>query len=701
MDIKAFQEKYRLRLNAQQAAAVRQTHGPVLLLAVPGSGKTTVLVARLGYMIECCGVRPEEILTMTYTVAATHDMRVRFAALFGEERAQALAFRTLNGVSAQIIRHYERSQGREAFALVSDEAVLSRLVGEIYREITANFASESDVKAVRTLITYAKNMCLTDDEIAKLKLEGADFAPIYRRYRDALRERGWMDYDDQMVYAHQIFRRYPEVLEHFQQRYRYICVDEAQDTSKIQHLIIRMLASKHENLFMVGDEDQSIYGFRAAFPQALMEFEHVYPHAAVLLMEKNYRSTAHIVRTADRFIRANQNRHPKSMMTDNAEGASVSAIRVSNRKAQYAYLAALAQRCDRETAVLYRDNDSALPIIDLLSRRGIPYRCRQLESSFFSHFIVRDICEIIRFAYDTANAERFLQIYYKFGAGITKEAAYAAAEQSRVTRASPLAILQEDDRLSLWCRGQVKGLETHLANMQKETAERAVYRIVHFMGYGDYLTQRGADQNKVQILSALAASAPSPLALLTRLDELLHIVRDGSTDAESNFILSTIHSSKGLEYERVILMDVADGILPKTVPKDVSPSEEEREALEEERRLFYVAMTRAKRELLLFRYDGAEVTSEFVKAIFPVSAKPVPAQRAARPVPKPGYSAPRDVSSAVDELHAGARVHHLVFGKGVIETKNGSIATIRFDDGKTKGIDLATALRRDVLKTLR
>lgn len=701
MDIKAFQEKYRLQLNAQQAAAVRQTHGPVLLLAVPGSGKTTVLVARLGYMIECCGVRPEEILTMTYTVAATHDIRARFAALFGDERAQTLAFRTLNGVSAQIIRYYERSQGREAFALVSDEALLSRLVGEIYREVTASFASESDIKAVRTLITYAKNMCLTDDEIAKLKLEGAEFAPIFRRYRDALRERGWMDYDDQMVYAYQIFRRYPEVLAHFQQRYRYLCVDEAQDTSKIQHLIIRMLADKHQNLFMVGDEDQSIYGFRAAFPQALMEFEHVYPQASVLLMEKNYRSTAQIVQTADRFIRANQSRHPKSMMTDNAEGAAVAQIRVSSRKAQYAYLATLAQRCDRETAVLYRDNDSALPVIDLLNRRNIPYRCRQLESSFFSHFIVRDISEIIRFAYDTASPERFLQIYYKFGAGITKEAAYAAAEQSRLTGVSPLAILQEADKLSAWCRGQVKGLETHLTNMQRETAERAVYRIVHFMGYGDYLTQRGADQNKVQILSALAAAAPTPLALLARLDELLGIVRGGSTDAESSFILSTIHSSKGLEYERVILMDVTDGILPKTVPQNASPSEEEREALEEERRLFYVAMTRAKRELLLFRYDNADVTSEFAKAIFPVSAKPAPAERAARPVPKPGYSAPRDVSAAAEELCAGARVHHRTFGTGVIESKNGSIAAIRFDDGKTKLLDLVTALRRDVLKPTR
>lgn len=698
MNYEEFKKKYGIALNAQQESAVRKVSGPVLLLAVPGSGKTTVLVARLGYMIHCCGIRPEEILTMTYTVAATEDMRARFALLFGSDCSQALEFRTINGISARIIQYYERTQKRAAFSLAGDESALSKLIGEIYREVTSDFAADSDIKSVRTLITYAKNMCLTEKEIDKLELDGIKFAAIYRKYCSALIERRWMDYDDQMVYAYKILRQYPEILENFQRKYRYLCVDEAQDTSKIQHRLIRLLAQKHRNLFLVGDEDQSIYGFRAAFPQALMEFDRVHPQASVLLMEKNYRSTRQIVHLADRFIRANQNRHPKHMTTDNGEGAPVRQIWVYDRKAQYAYLASLARDCRMETAVLYRDNDCVLPVIDILNRNGIGYRCRQLESTFFSHFIVRDISDIIRFAYDQTDMERFLQIYYKFGAGITKEAAYSAARQSRLARKPVLELLQESGALSQWSRVQVKGLQTHLTNLQKESAERAVYRIMHFMGYGDYLTKRSADQNKVQILAALAAPLQTPLELLTRLDELLGIVRDGSTDPGSSLLLSTIHSSKGLEYERVILMDVLDGILPRTVPEDPSAaSREELDALEEERRLFYVAMTRAKRELLLFRYKNTNLVSGFAQAVFPESREPS-AARPVRPQPKPTYRKPRDVSAAAGAFFPGTRILHRAFGPGVVENKNGTILSVRFDDGSGKRLDLITALRQDVLK---
>ncbi len=698
MDYESFKTKYALTLNPQQEAAVKQADGPVLLLAVPGSGKTAVLVARLGYLLYCHAVPPGNILTMTYTVAATRDMRARFAQLFGPEAADSLEFRTINGLSARIIRHYERTEGRQAFSLVSDDGALSRLVGEIYRATTGSFAADSDIKAVRTLITYAKNMRLTGSALDALKLDGTDFAPIYLGYCEALRERQWMDFDDQMVYAYEILRRHPHILAYFQDKYRYLCVDEAQDTSKIQHLLIRLLAQKHQNLFMVGDEDQSIYGFRAAYPQALMEFTHIYPQAKVLMMEKNYRSTGQIVSLADRFIQANQNRHPKRMVSEREAGPDVAQIWVYDQKAQYAYLAKVAQNCPVETAILYRDNDCALPVIDMLSRRGIGYRCRQVESGFFSHFIVRDLTGIIRFAYQRDDAALFLQLYYKLGAGITKEAALAAADKSQTQGGAILAHLQEDARLSPWSRAQVKRIQTHLDNLKTESAAKAVYRMVHFMGYGDYLTQRGADQNKVQILLALAAQTDRPLALLDRLDELLSIVEGGSSDPSSKFILSTIHSSKGLEYERVILMDVRDGILPKTSPDSpAKPTVEEVEALEEERRLFYVAMTRAKQELHLFRYKKEDLTSAFSQTLFPSQPKPAPKVQMAAPRPKPGYTTSRDVSTLADGLTIGAAVVHKVFGPGRIESRSGAIASILFEDGAVKRLDLTTALRQSLL----
>ena len=299
----------RIVLNPQQSEAVKTVNGPVLLLAVPGSGKTTVLVLRLGYMITNCGIDPENILTVTYTVAATRDMARRFAGFFGEELASRLEFRTINGICAKIIGYYSRVLGKKAFELVTDEKKTAGILTQIYQQVEQTWPTEADLRNVRTLITYIKNQMLTEKEIRELgsgkgsPLRDADcqinIGQIYERYNRWLREQHLMDYDDQMVYALTILRKVPQVLAHFQDLYRYICVDEAQDTSKIQHAIIALLASRYDNLFMVGDEDQSIYGFRAAYPEALLNFEKEHRGAKILLMEQNYRSGSGIVGGSD------------------------------------------------------------------------------------------------------------------------------------------------------------------------------------------------------------------------------------------------------------------------------------------------------------------------------------------------------------------------------------------------------------------
>lgn len=691
-----FKAKYGICLDPQQAAAVQAVEGPVLLLAVPGSGKTTVLVTRLGYMVLCRNIPPERILTMTYTVAATADMRNRFAAMFGKTLAEKLEFRTINGISARIIHYYERSMGRIAFELVTDERELTALVGEICQRVTHEFATESTVKNIRSWITYIKNMQLPDVEIDALKSDDISIGPVYREYCRILRQRRQMDYDDQMVYAYQILRQYPEILHVFQEKYPYLCVDEAQDTSKIQHQIICLLAKGSENLFMVGDEDQSIYGFRAAYPEALLEFEKVHPKAKVLLLEQNYRSTAQIVRAADHFIQRNQSRRSKHMTAVRRPGPDVRVIDVKDRLAQYAYLEKVAGNCRTETAVLYRNNDSALPLIDRMNRAGVSYRCRQLDGSFFTHRVIRDITDIIRFAYDPENGEIFLRIYYKLGAGIKKAAAETAVKQGS---GMILEILAESPVLSSWSRAKCKALQTHLNHLRCERADKAVYRIVYFMGYGDYLKEREVDASKIPILEAIGASEPNPLRLLERLDELAVIVQEGAVEPECSFILSTIHSSKGLEYEKVYLMDVADGILPACPP--VTPetgTPDELRAYEEERRLFYVGMTRAKQELSIFRFQLPSLHSTFTEELFPKKGKPAAVQRT--PAAKsagwkgnvPSAAERQKIQSACADFVPGDSVKHAQFGDGVITGKQGDIVSIQFADGKVKRFSLAVAL---------
>ncbi|MDD3165707.1 MAG: ATP-dependent helicase, partial [Oscillospiraceae bacterium] len=668
MTYEAFKAAHHLTLNAQQDAAVQALRGQVLLLAVPGSGKTTVLVARLGYLL-ACGAQPEEILTMTYTVAATGDMRGRFAALFGRELAARMTFATINGVSARIIRHYARAQGRTAFSLVTDDRALSQLVGELYRAQTGTYATESDIQAARTAITYAKNMQLTGDALDKVALDGVSFAPLYHAYCQALRDRGQMDFDDQLVYACQILRKYPAITAHFQAKWRNVCVDEAQDTSKIQMEIISLLQSG--NLFLVGDEDQSIYGFRAAYPDALMTFPQDYPGATTLLMEQNYRSTPQIVSAADRFIAQNCGRHPKHMVATRPDGAAVMAIPVADRRAQYRYLLELAKNSTSATAVLFRDNDSALPVIDLLARAGVGFSCRQREGGFFTSRVVTDLTDILRFSLDPTDAERFLRIYFKLGAGISK----ASATQAAQSGGPVLSALLAQPGLSPWTKKQCTALRTHFANLVSEPADRAVYRIVHFMGYGDYLDERGMDANKADILEALGAEEPTPARLLARLDELAALVQQGAQDAQSKLILSTIHSSKGLEYDRVILMDVADGIFPSAVP-GAAATADDRRAYEEERRLFYVGMTRAREQLSIFRFRKASLASTFAASVFPEPS----GQKASRGrvfTPPPGASTA--VLAMTARCVPGTRVCHRQFGAGNIVAREGDLVTILFD----------------------
>lgn len=688
MTYNEFKTQYGIALNDQQEQAAQAVDGAVLLLAVPGSGKTTVLVTRLGYMVLGCGIAPESILTMTYTVAATADMRRRCESLFGAELADKLEFRTINGVSARIIRYYEKSEGRQAFELITDEKWLTALVGEIMRSVNGEFPVDSEIRAVRTAITYAKNQMLDRNEIKALDKQLKGFSNIYQQYNRVLKERGSMDYDDQMVYARTILLRHPHILQTFRSHYRYLCVDEAQDTSRIQHEIIKLLCGASGNLFMVGDEDQSIYGFRAAFPKALMEFETDHPGAKVLLMERNYRSTQPIIRAADRFIRQNEERRPKHMVCVRGEGVPVREIPLRERKNQYSYLLKLAKDCQQETAVLFRDNDCAIPLIDLLEREGVPYRCRAMDGGFFTNRVVKDMTDIIRLALDPADGEIFLRVYYKLGAGITKAAAEHAVREGE---GEPLlAVLSEYDSLSHYARGKCRALQTHLEHMLDESADKAVYRILHFMGYGEYLQQRGIDWNRAHILEALGAQEPSAARLLERLEELQQLIL-GQEPKASNLILSTIHSSKGLEYERVILMDVIDNILPKQ-GEDVDE--------EEERRLFYVGMTRARDELMVFTFTKPGYGSKFTRFLFPKKTEK-PHTKAERKehaaASAMAAKKPRPTEQELARFHVGCTISHRQFGAGTITERSGDYVTISFDDGAAKKLSLPVALQAGVL----
>ena len=628
-----FYNKYLTHLSDQQLDAVRTTSGPVLLLAVPGSGKTTVLVNRLGYMLYCKGIDPQHILTLTYTIAATKDMAERFRSIFGEDAA-ALEFRTINGICAKIIQHYGRLIGKNPYELVTDEKLTGKILTDIFIKEAHEYPTESDIKGIRTLITYCKNMLLTSEEIKKLDHDlNVELLPFFDAYNAELKNRGLMDYDDQMVYAYRMIKGSPELLKFYQDKYRYICVDEAQDTSKIQHMLIGLLSGKNGNLFMVGDEDQSIYGFRAAYPEALLNFEKDHPAAKVLVMDRNFRSNAAIVSAADLFIRHNDMRRDKHMQAAREKSSDINYLQLNSRSNQYNYLAKVAMSVrdsvvDADlygsseeyprTAVLYRDNESIIPLVDILEREGIPYRVRNADVGFFTHRVVLDIAYILKFCMNPYDEDSFLRIYFKCQTYLKKVQAERLCRIAANEELPILDAIEETDMLGAHVKGKCRALRTHLANMRHEEPYKALCRIENFMGYGEYMENNHLDSNKLFILKMIAKNERTIDGLMRRLSELQEILRDKTPDYSARFILSTIHSSKGLEYDEVYLMDACDGVFPSTVPgaKRFADPKELRD-FEEERRIFYVGMTRARNKLNILTYN--DETSTFVREISPIS----------------------------------------------------------------------------------
>ena len=742
MEWKEFETTFSVKLNQQQKEAVQSTKGPVLLLAVPGSGKTTVLVTRLGYMIYCKNIPPERILTVTYTVAATKDMSERFAVRFGEDMAKRLEFRTINGICAMIIQYYGRRIGKTPFELVKDEKATTGMLIKICQDHGMGYPTESDLKNVRTLITYIKNMMLNEEELQKLEEESdIRIAEIYREYCRQMREQKLMDYDDQMLYAYNILRKDPGVLAYFQNRYPYICVDEAQDTSKIQHAIIALLAAGTGNLFMVGDEDQSIYGFRAAYPEALLSFEKKHPGAKVLLMEENFRSNAKIVEAADKFIQKNTLRHEKHMRAAREAGADIREISLKSRKAQYVYLMKAAQECTTgmagmsgseehrgradasvtETAVLYRDNECAIPLIDLLERKNIPYRMRNADLSFFTHRTVLDVQNIIRFAMDPKDTELFMQIYYRLKLFFNKKDALRYAQISQEKDMEVLDAALKYGNLEKYQEDNIRNLKRQMVRILNMPGDEAVNQILTYMGYQDYLKKMGMNANKLETVKLIGSRVESPEKLLERLEELRTIIQEKVSDKDCPFILSTMHASKGLEYDTVYLLDVMDGILPeKVLANPRTASKEELETYEEERRLFYVGVTRAKNQLNVFTTNKP---SKFCSELLGKRNLRENQQKEYAGIKKWGDYSPagtygikgngmyhgygtghgsqkqpgKSYQELADALGEGMIVKHKKFGEGVVVDMEGEHIRIQFGDN-VKNMDLKVLARLGMLE---
>lgn len=648
-----------MKISESQSRAIAHGKGPAMVLAGPGSGKTLVITNRTKYLIEERGVSPEEILVITFTKAAAGQMRERFLRLMGQERCR-VTFGTFHAVFFQILKHayhYTASsilRDDQKYRILGGIADSVKLEREDEKEFVADLASE---------ISLVKNEQVPLEHYYSVNCPEEAFRIVYTRYQQQLRKKNLLDFDDMLVYCHTLLKERGDILAQWQRRFRYILVDEFQDINRLQYEVVRMLAEPEQNLFIVGDDDQSIYRFRGAKPEIMLHFQKDYPQAACIRLEENYRSAPEIVAAAGRMIRENKHRFEKDircargfgippgksgslaeaggswissdgsdMMTaagggfrtppgnsgslaaaggfgiPPGESASLAAVEMREfpNQGQEALWIINRIRASRnegrpysDLAILTRTNTGGRYLAERLMEFQIPFRMRDRMSNLYDHWIAGDILAYLRLSLGKRERRDFLQVMNRPRRYIGRECLDAPQVSFDSLRA-----WYEDKP---WMVQRIDRMEEDLRRIGRMPPYAAVNFIRHGVAYEGYLKEyaehrRIRMEELTEVLEELQESArgfqthPQWFAHIEEYRRTLEKQRETQAKEEQGqdaVVLSTLHSAKGLEFEEVFLPDLNEDVVPHR--KAALEAD-----LEEERRLLYVGMTRAKKRLHLF-----------------------------------------------------------------------------------------------------
>ncbi|NLW23257.1 MAG: ATP-dependent helicase [Tissierellia bacterium] len=602
-----------MNLSKEQKRAVSHVDGPALVLAVPGAGKTTVLIHRTANLILNNNISPENILSITFSKAAARDMKNRFDKLYGDISPIPVRFSTIHSFAYGLIREYA-FKNRIRYILIEDPAKelnKSNILKRIYYSINNDYIMEEKLEGLINSISYIKNMLISPEEfLSQFNININNFVDIFNTYERYKRNNNLIDFDDMLTLSLEILHRDRFLLNKYRKRYWYIQVDEGQDTSKVQVEIIKTLAKPKNNLFIVADDDQSIYGFRGAYPQELFNFTKTYNEGKIFFMEENYRSSKNIVSICNSFIKQNTLRFNKNIFTKNEFFEPVNIVKVNTLEEEYDYLLnELTLIGDyNNTAILYRNNISSIGIIEYLERNNIPFYMRDVKIRFFNHWIVQDLLNFFLLAEDNSNIKAFEEIYYKMNGFISKK-------QLNYIKTLNYNSSVFDRLLSIpgipeFYRKNILQLKLDFRKLSKLNPYEGILHIEKNLGYEDYLREscmkfgHTLDTLKTILyyIKLIAYKREDLKEFIGRLKYLEYLSME-SKNRKNGVTLSTIHSAKGLEFDRVYMIDLIEGDFPPTSAIDRF-KKGDIDALEEERRLFYVGMTRAKKYLSLITFNN-------------------------------------------------------------------------------------------------
>ena len=608
------------RLSPAQREAITTIDGPTLVLAVPGAGKTTTLLLRTAYLQYVKKVQPNRILSLTFSKASARDMEERFETLFRGQALKKVHFSTIHAFCYGVVISYGRARHIDYILIESNrQAGVNKaiLLRQIYQQVCNEYLSEGDYENLVSDLGYVKNKGMSTAQIRGYNSDIQDFFTIYKRYEAIKQEHNWLDFDDMLTMAYEILKKNPEILEIYQSKYDYIQIDEGQDTSQIQHDIIELLAKDHQQVFYVADDDQSIYGFRGASPDYLLEIKAAYPKAKIIKMENNYRSTGHIVGLSNQFIKANKLRYEKEIVTDNQTGQQIQIIKVKDRHEQYVKVQELInlKSQDGTVAVLYRNNHSAVSLVHQLSKKMLDFSIKGFQKAFFDHFVFKDMMAILRFSRDPYDEQSFRDFYYKLkGYYIKKSMIESVFLRESLTVVQNLMALPGLEKYQM---DRLDQLDEDMNKLAVMKPVQGIEFILTHMGYLSYLQDRTSGhehlfehyQMLINVLKDVSEEAEDLGELTEAIQGLEAIIAEKTGQTQSaRRTLSTMHSSKGLEWDHVILMDMQAGMFPST------QSERDDVLMEEERRTCYVAMTRAKTTLTIMEVDNGR-PSTFLEEI--------------------------------------------------------------------------------------
>lgn len=608
-----------------QQVAISHKEGPCLVLAVPGAGKTTVLLERLHRLIEQ-GVPASAIASITFSKKQAVDMEDRFRKQYGDDE-QLPTFSTIHAFCYHILRHESAKKGI-SLELLEGSARYNkyRIIQDLFHSQVHRLMTEDEREDFFRIDGYLKNS-LSDYPSYRKKFQEKfpHFQQLQKAYDEFKRDHQLIDFDDMLLHTLRLLDQDASLLKGLQQRFQYLQVDEAQDTSLIQLRIIQKIAQPENNLFMVADDDQAIYGFRGANPAYLLHFQEFYPQAKKIVMEDNYRSTAFIVTQAGQFITHNSHRYGKQPASTGEKGEKIKILKAGSLKVQENRIIKDLQedRTQGTVAILFRNNLSAIALGLRLAKEGQSFRHTINVRPFFRQPLIRDLEDILEFAQRPEDISLFRRIYYKLNAYLKK-----SFLEELTSNGAYGNLLDELARLpdtqSSFYRENIQRLKLHFSHLAYLPLKDALEEIDDYLGYGEYLKEQArrdrhsisSAQRTLESLKSMAATRPdlASLPLLLREAEMLF----QHSTADSSLILSTIHGAKGLEFDTVYMIDLIQGEFPTGIALE-SEKAGSPDFMEEERRLFYVGMTRAKKRLKLIArnsVNGEKVPiSEFITTL--------------------------------------------------------------------------------------